>query len=75
MRRKRFAWASLPDEQLLKLRFRDLKVTVEGTWLEDCLIILTTNLNSGVSACGRMPGFQANGSARKIRPASRFRSI
>jgi hypothetical protein len=37
MRRKRFAWASLPDEQLLKLRFRDLKVTVEGTWLEDCL--------------------------------------
>jgi putative zinc-binding metallo-peptidase len=37
MRRKTFAWASLPDEQLLKLRLRDLKVTVEGTWLEDCL--------------------------------------
>ena len=37
MRRKKFAWASLPDEQLLKLRLRDLKVTVEGTWLEDCL--------------------------------------
>jgi Putative zinc-binding metallo-peptidase len=36
MRRKRFAWASLPDEQLLKLRLRDLKVTVEDTWLEDC---------------------------------------
>jgi hypothetical protein len=37
MRRKKFAWASLPDEQLLKLRLRDLKVTVAGTWLEDCL--------------------------------------
>jgi hypothetical protein len=36
-RRKKFAWASLPDEQLLKLRLRDLKVTVAGTWLEDCL--------------------------------------
>src|SRR6266851_6292373 len=37
MRRKKFAWATLPDEQLLKLRLKDLKVTVEGTWLEDCL--------------------------------------
>jgi hypothetical protein len=37
MPRKRFAWASLPDEQLLRLRFRDLKLSVEGTWLEDCL--------------------------------------
>ena len=37
MRRKRFAWAKLPDEQLLELRLKDLKVTVEGTWLEDCL--------------------------------------
>jgi hypothetical protein len=36
MARKTFAWASLPDEQVLKLRLRDLKVTVEGTWLEDC---------------------------------------
>jgi hypothetical protein len=37
MARKTFAWVSLPDEQLLKLRLKDLKVTVEGTWLEDCL--------------------------------------
>jgi hypothetical protein len=36
MRREKFAWALLPDEQLLKLRLRNLKVTVEGTWLEDC---------------------------------------
>src|SRR2546428_9709224 len=37
MPREKFAWASLPDEQLLKLRLKDLKVTVEGGWLEDCL--------------------------------------
>ena len=34
---KKFAWAALPDEQLLKVRLKDLHVTVEGTWLEDCL--------------------------------------
>src|SRR4030095_2531211 len=28
---------SLPDEALLELRLKDLKVTVEGTWLELCL--------------------------------------
>src|SRR3974390_3207372 len=44
MRRKRFAWASLPDEQLLKLRLRDLKVTVEGSWLEDCFRSLLEEL-------------------------------
>jgi hypothetical protein len=45
MRRKKFAWASLPDEQLLKLRLRDLKVTVEGTWLEDCFNTLLEELD------------------------------
>ncbi len=34
---RRFAWASLPDDELLNLRLKDLKVTVEGTWLERCL--------------------------------------
>ena len=34
---RRFAWASLPDEDLLKLRLKDLRVTIEGTWLEGCL--------------------------------------
>jgi len=34
---RRLAWASLPDDQLLKLRLRDLDVRIEGTWLEDCL--------------------------------------
>src|SRR5215475_14034746 len=37
MSRRKFAWAALPDEQLLELRLKDLKVTVDGTWLEACL--------------------------------------
>jgi len=37
MARKKFAWASLPDEQLLKRRLSGLRVTIEGTWLEDCM--------------------------------------
>jgi putative zinc-binding metallo-peptidase len=31
---RRFAWASLPDQELLQLRLKDLGVTLEGTWLE-----------------------------------------
>jgi len=34
---RRFPWASLPDDELLQLRLKDLKVTVEGTWLEGCM--------------------------------------
>lgn len=34
---RKFKWASWPDERLLQLRLKDLKVTVEGTWLEGCL--------------------------------------
>ena len=45
MPRQKFAWASLPDEQLLKLRLKDLKVTVEGSWLEDCLANLHEELD------------------------------
>jgi hypothetical protein len=45
MRRKKFAWASLADEDLLKLRFKDLKVTLEGTWLEDCVHLLNNELD------------------------------
>ena len=40
----RFPWASLPDEELLELRLKDLKVTVEGTWLELCLRALQDEL-------------------------------
>ena len=41
---RRFAWARLPDEQLLQLRLKDLKVKVEGTWLEDCVGELNNEL-------------------------------
>ena len=34
---RKFEWASLPEDKLLKLRLKDLKLSVEGTWLEDCL--------------------------------------
>jgi hypothetical protein len=37
MPRRKFAWASLPDQQLLKVRLKDLKLKVDGTWLEKCL--------------------------------------
>jgi hypothetical protein len=41
----RFAWASLPDEKLLQLRLKDLKVGLEGTWLEGCLEDLHAELD------------------------------
>jgi Putative zinc-binding metallo-peptidase len=45
MPRRKFPWASLPDEQLLKVRLKDLKVTAEGTWLEGCLRTLQDELD------------------------------
>ena len=43
-RRKKFAWEKLSDEQLLKRRLSSLRVTLEGTWLEDCLDTLYEEL-------------------------------
>src|SRR5947207_1916750 len=37
MPRRKYAWETLSDEQLLKRRLSSLRVTVEGSWLEDCL--------------------------------------
>lgn len=34
---KRFAWANLPDRELLDLRIRDLRVRIDGTWIEESL--------------------------------------
>jgi hypothetical protein len=31
------AWADLSDEELMQVRLKDLKVTIAGTWLEDCM--------------------------------------
>jgi hypothetical protein len=41
-RRKR--WANWPDERLLQLRFKDLKLSMRGTWLADCLRELNREL-------------------------------
>jgi hypothetical protein len=35
--RRKYAWESLPDEKLLRLRMKKLGVRVTGTWLEDCM--------------------------------------
>jgi hypothetical protein len=37
MPRRKFSWESLSDERLLRRRLSSLRVTLEGTWLEDCL--------------------------------------
>jgi hypothetical protein len=42
--RPKFPWASLPDDELLAVRIKDLKVTIEGTWLEKCLHTLYDEL-------------------------------
>ena len=41
---RRFAWVSLPDEELLQLRLKDLDVSFEGTWLEGCVADLHAEL-------------------------------
>jgi len=41
---RRFAWVSLPDEELLQLRLKDLDVSFEGTWLEGCVADLQAEL-------------------------------
>jgi hypothetical protein len=41
---RKFPWTSLPDEELLGLRLKDLKVRIQGTWLEGCLADLDEEL-------------------------------
>jgi hypothetical protein len=45
MPRKKYFWTSLSDDELLNVRIKDLKVTVEGTWLERCLHALYAELD------------------------------
>lgn len=42
--RRKHPWATLPDDKLLKVRLRNLKLTIEGTWLESCLEDLQAEL-------------------------------
>jgi hypothetical protein len=47
---RRFAWAKLPDDELLNLRIKDLKLKLEGTWLDRCLRELNAELaDRGIS--------------------------
>jgi hypothetical protein len=41
---KRKRWANWSDEQLLELRFKDLKLSMRGTWLADCVRELNREL-------------------------------
>ncbi len=43
--RRKFPWAKLSDQELLEVRLKDLKVRVEGTWLETCLHALYDELD------------------------------
>src|SRR5579863_2726335 len=45
MPRRKFPWAKLSDDELLEVRLKDLKVTVEGTWLAKCLSTLYNELD------------------------------
>jgi hypothetical protein len=42
--RKRFPWSRWPPDRLLQLQLRDLGVTIEGTWLADCVAELHAEL-------------------------------
>lgn len=46
MRRKKYSWTSLSDDELLELRIKDLRVTVEGTWLQRCVNTLHAELDA-----------------------------
>jgi hypothetical protein len=41
---RKYPWEQLSDEQLLKQRFSTLRVTIKGTWLEDCIDTLYEEL-------------------------------
>ena len=61
MARRKFAWAALPDEQLLGLRLKDLKVTVDGTWLEACLGSLHEESEAGHEILPQLPPLVTEG--------------
>ena len=69
MPRRKFAWASWPDERLLKLRLKDLKVRCRGHLARRLPArAATTSWPSAACGSGRMPGSRTNGSARSNTP-------
>lgn len=45
-RKRAYWWANLSDADLLELRFSDLNLTIEGTWLEERVHALYDNLEA-----------------------------
>ena len=43
---QRFPWERYSDDRLLKVRLKDLGVTIEGTWLEACVAQLYEELDA-----------------------------
>jgi hypothetical protein len=41
---KQPSWVRLPDNDLLQLRFKDLRLSIPGTWLQDCVVDLRSEL-------------------------------
>jgi len=35
--KRRFEWEDLPDRELLDVRLRNLRLRIEGTWIDECL--------------------------------------
>ncbi|MBW2191253.1 MAG: hypothetical protein JRG93_17030, partial [Deltaproteobacteria bacterium] len=42
----RVDWQNLPTEELLDVRLSELDLSVEGTWLEDCVARLREELDA-----------------------------
>ena len=75
IKRKKYAWETLSDEQLLKRRLSSLRVTVDGTWLEDCVSSLHEELEERGIRLRPHRGYRASGSVRTARLASLSPSI
>ena len=85
MPRRKFAWVIPARRGVAGLRLKDLKVTVEGTWLEDCLARLHEELaragHPGAAACLDLervvqPGKHARASlSRSIWPIRRLMQL
>src|SRR5579872_3279027 len=45
-RHRRLPWSTWSAERLMQLRLRDLGVTIEGTWLQDCVSELYSELDA-----------------------------